>query len=321
MLWALALTLASVAALKLVRATRSGEPLSGKVVVITGASRGIGRAVALECVRRGAKVVLAARNGEALQGVAAEARQLGGEALAVVTDVTDRAHVERLVDAAVAAYGRIDVMMNHAGAWFIDAVEHSDPQRTRDLIELNVLGVLHGIQAVLPVMRRQGSGHIINTSSVEGRVAFPFTGVYAGTRAFVEVMTQSLRQELMSVERTPIRVSALLPVTTRTPIFDHVANLREGGAGAHMVRPVQQATQVAAAVVDAMERYRPLIYPFAPARGLVVLYDLLPGLTSRLMTLGRVDRPASPLSHKRRGSHQDERPIPPVVGGSGPRSE
>lgn len=311
----LALTAVAVAALQRLQASRSGEALIGKVVVVTGASRGIGRAVALECVRRGARVVLAARHEDALQQVADEVRQLGGEARVVVTDVTDRVQVERLVDAAVTAYGRIDVMMNHAGAWFIDTVEHSDLRRTRDLIELNVLGVLHGVQAVLPIMRRQGSGHIINTSSVEGRVGFPFTGVYAGTKAFVELMTQSLRQELMHVERTDIQVSVLLPATTRTPIFDHVDNVREGGQGAHMVRPVQEATQVARAVVDAMERYRPVIYPLAPARGLAVLYDLLPGLTGRLMTFARVDKPASPLSHRRRGSHRDQHPIPPVVEG------
>lgn len=271
--------------------------------------------MALECARRGAKVVLAARHEDALQGVADEVRQLGGEARVVVTDVTDRTQVERLVSEAVTTYGRIDVMINHAGAWFIDTVEHSDVQRTRDLIDLNVLGVLHGVQAVLPVMRRQGSGHIINTSSVEGRVGFPFTGVYAGTKAFVELMTQSLRQELMYLERTGIRVSVLLPVATRTPIFDHVDNVQEGGRGAHMVRPVQEATQVARAVVDAMQRYRPVISPFAPAGGLVVLYDLLPGLTGRLMTLARVDKAISPLSHRQRGSHREERPIPPLVEG------
>lgn len=286
LLGGLALTFASVAALKMLRASRSGQTLTGKVVVITGASRGIGRAVALECVRRGARAVLAARHEDALQQVADEARQIGGEALVVPTDVTDRTQVERLVNTAVTYYGRIDVMMNHAGTWFIDTVEHSDPQCTRDLIELNVLDVLHGVQAVLPVLRRQGFGHIINTSSVEGRVGFPFTGVYAGTKAFVDLMTQSLRQELMHVERTGIRVSVLLPVTTRTPIFDHVANLQAGGQGAHMVRPMQEATQVARAVVGAVERYRPVISPFAPAGSLAVMYDLLPGL---IAVTGRVE--------------------------------
>ncbi|MBB5363877.1 SDR family NAD(P)-dependent oxidoreductase [Deinococcus humi] len=311
------MTLGATVALKFLKASRSGpgEALSGKVVVVTGASRGIGRAVALECAQRGARVVLAARHKETLQGVADEVRQLGGEATVAVTDVTDPAQVQRLVNTAVATYGRLDVMMNHAGTWFIDTVEHSDPQRTRNLIELNVMGVLHGVQAALPVMRLQGFGHIINTSSIEGRVGFPFTGVYAGTKAFVELLTQALRQELMYVERTGIRVSVLLPVTTRTPIFDHVDNVKEGGQGAHMVRPVQEATQVARAVVDAMEHYRPVIYPLAPSKGLVMLYDLLPKLTGQLMTLARVDRHVSPLSHRQRGSHREERPILPVVKG------
>ncbi|HWG85799.1 MAG TPA: SDR family NAD(P)-dependent oxidoreductase [Deinococcales bacterium] len=304
---ALALALASRAR----RARHPREPLHGKVVVITGASSGIGRAVAIECARRGAQVVLAARHKDDLEAVAREVRERGGEALVVPTDVREEEQVHRLVDQAVTRYGRLDVMFNHAGAWFIDSVEHSSLRRSRDLIDLNVLGVLHGVQAALPVMRRQGGGHIINTSSVEGRVSFPFTGVYAGTKAFVEALTQALRQEVMHLEKTGVKVSVLMPVTARTPIFDKVPNIREGGRGAHLNQPVQEATDVARAVVEAMEDYRPVILPFAPAQGLMTLYDLLPGLTNRLMTLVRVDKAASPLSDSRRGSHRESRPIPP----------
>ncbi|AFZ66867.1 short-chain alcohol dehydrogenase [Deinococcus peraridilitoris DSM 19664] len=295
------------------RKTRLRQALTGKVMVITGASSGIGRAVALEGARRGARLVLAARHASDLERVAGEVRALGAEALAVPTDVRDRAQVQHLVDQTVQHFGRLDVMFNHAGAWFIDTVEHSEERHMRDLIDLNIMGVLYGVQAAVPVMRRQGFGHIINTSSVEGRIGFPFTGVYAGTKAFVELMTQSLRQELMHVEQTGVRVSAVLPVTVRTPIFDKVANVHRGGQGAHMNIPVQEPTQVARAVLDAVEVYRPVILPFRPIFGLMALYDLLPGLTDRLMTLVRVDKAASPLSHARRGSHRDERPISPAT--------
>ena len=307
------LSLASVAAKRLTRATRSPQALAGKTVVITGASTGIGRAVALECVTRGAKVVLAARHEEELEKVAREARSLAGEALVVVTDVADRQQVENLVNAAIAHFGRIDVMMNHAGEWFIDSVENSDPRRVRDLINVNVMGVLHGVQAVLPVMRRQGFGHIINTSSVEGRVGFPYTGIYAGTKAFVEVLTQVLRQELMHVEQTPIKVSALLPPTVRTPFFDEGRNYRDGGRGMYMLRPVIEPTQVARAVVDAMERYRPVIYPLSPMKGMAVLYDLMPGVADRLLSRMRADQHVNASSHAERGSHRDRKPIPPIV--------
>lgn len=291
-----------------VRALRGRQGLSGKVVVITGASSGIGRATALECASRGARVVLAARSPEGLERVAGEVRALGAEVLVVPTDVRRREQVEQLVGQAVKHFGRLDVMFNHAGAWFIDTVEHSEERRTRDLIDLNVMGVLYGVQAAVPIMRRQGYGHIINTSSVEGRIAFPFTGVYAGTKAFVELMTQSLRQELMHLEQTGVRVSALLPVTVRTPIFDHVRNVRAGGRGAHMNAPVQESAWVARAVVEAMESYRPLILPFRPVVGLMALYDLFPGLAGRLMTLVRVDEHASWLSRKQRGSYRRSAP-------------
>lgn len=310
-----ALSLTSVAALRLLRGPRARQALSGKTVVITGASTGIGRATALECVARGAKVVLAARDEAALERVAQEARSLGGDALVVATDVSDRLQVENLVSAAVAHYGRIDVMMNHAGEWFVDSVEHSEERRVRALIDVNVLGVLNGVQAVLPVMRRQGFGHIINTASVESRVGFPFSGIYAGTKAFVEVMTQSLRQELMFVERTPIRVSALLPVAVRTPFFDEGPNVVAGGQGEHLVRPVLEASQVARAVADAMEHYRPVIYPLTLAKNFALFYDLFPGLTDRMMSRMRVDRHVNALSLAERGSLKDKKPIAPVVEG------
>ncbi|ACO47202.1 SDR family NAD(P)-dependent oxidoreductase [Deinococcus deserti] len=302
----------TLAARALQRAHARGA-LRDRVVVITGASSGIGRAVALESAARGARVVLAARNVEALERVAQEARELGGEVLVMPADVRERPQVERLVEAAVNHFGQIDVMFNNAGQWFIDSVEHSDEGRTRDLIDLNMMGVLYGVQAAVPVMRRQGFGHIINTSSVEGRISFPFTGVYAGTKAFIEGMTQSLRQELMHVEKTGIKVSVLLPVTTRTAIFDNVANIKAGGFGAHMNEPVQEAAYVARGVVDAMEVYRPVILPFTPIKSLILFYDLFPDWANRLLTLVRVDEPASVLSHAQRGSHPEKSPHTPVV--------
>ncbi|MFC3833632.1 SDR family NAD(P)-dependent oxidoreductase [Deinococcus rufus] len=287
--------------------------LHGRVVVITGASTGIGRATALECAVRGAHVVLAARDAAALDQVAQEIGTLGHPALAVPTDVSDRAQVQALVDAAVARFGRIDVMVNHAGDMFVDSVEHSEERRVRHLIETNVMGVLYGVQAVIPVMRRQGGGHIINTSSVEGRVGFPFSGIYAGTKAFVEVMTQSLRQELMQVERSGITVSALLPAAVRTPLFDTAPNVTAGGNGAHLVWPVMEASQVARALVGVMERPRPVIYPLRSARAFVLLYDLAPGVADRVLSALRVDRHVNVMSYPQRGTGRASRPISPVV--------
>ncbi|GHF44508.1 NADP-dependent 3-hydroxy acid dehydrogenase YdfG [Deinococcus metalli] len=291
------------------------RPLLGRTVVITGASSGIGRATALECAARGAQVVVAARDAAALDAVVREGERLGGVLLAVPTDVTVRAQVEALVAAAVARFGRIDVMVNHAGDMFVDRVEHSEEARVRALIDVNVMGVLYGIQAAVPVMRRQGGGHVINMASVEGRVGFPYSGIYGGTKAFVEVMTQTLRQELMHVERTGISVTAVLPAAVRTPLWDRAVNVEAGGQGAHLVWPVVEASHVAHAIADAIVHPRPLVYPLRVARGAAVLYDVFPGLAGRLLSRLRVDRHVNLLSAAQRGSGQATRPISPVVRG------
>ena len=292
---------------------RRHRDLRGQTVVITGASTGIGRATALECAVRGAQVVIGARDAGALAVVAQEIESLGAVALVVPTDVRERAQVEVLVDAALARFGRIDVMVNHAGDMFVDSVEHSEEWRVRHLIETNVMGVLYGVQAVVPVMRRQGAGHIINTASVEGRVGFPYSGIYGGTKAFVEVMTQSLRQELMHVERSGIVVSALLPAAVRTPLFDTAPNVKAGGHGAHLVWPVMEASQVARALANAMERPRPVIYPLILSRAFVILYDLVPGLADRVLSALRVDRHVNWMSYPQRGTNRARRPISPIV--------
>ncbi|WP_084474292.1 SDR family NAD(P)-dependent oxidoreductase [Deinococcus pimensis] len=310
-----ALALGSVAARRLAPDPRRKQVLAGKVVVVTGASEGIGRAITLECAARGATVVLAARHQETLEAVAREARALGAEALVVPTDVRDRAQVENLVSTAHRAYGRVDVMVNDPGAAFVDSIEHSEERRVRDLIDLNVMGVLYGVQAALRVMRPQGSGHIVNLASVAGRVAFPYQGIYCGTKGFVELMTQALRQELMHVEKSGVKVTAVLPVAVRTPFFDKADNVKEGGQGAHLVRPVLEASQVGRAVADALTSYRPVVYPLPAAKQFAVLYDLLPGLTDRVMSFMRPDEHTGPQNYRERGSLSDRRPVTPQVEG------
>lgn len=305
--------LGSVAARHLAGNPRQRKVLKDKVVVVTGASEGIGRAVALECAARGATVVLAARHADTLEQVAREVRELGAEALVVPTDVRDRAQVENLVTTASRAYGRVDVMVNDPGAAFVDSIEHSEERRVRELFDLNVMGVLYGVQAALRVMRVQGSGHIVNLASVAGRVAFPYQGIYCGTKGFVELMTQALRQELMHVERSGIKVTAVLPVAVRTPFFDKAPNVKEGGRGAHLIRPVLEASQVGRAVADALTHYRPVVYPLAAAKQFAVMYDLMPGLTDRVMSFMRPDEHTGPVNYEERGSLSDRKPPSPRV--------
>jgi NADP-dependent 3-hydroxy acid dehydrogenase YdfG len=170
--------------------------ISGKVVVITGASSGMGEATARHLADRGAIVVLGARRVDRLNTLVDEITKRGGKALALATDVTDAAQVQRLVDAAVERFGRIDVMLNNAGL-----MPHSPLDRRKIVdwdrtIDVNIKGVLYGIAAALPHMQRQKSGHVINVSSVAGHRVGPAGVVYSATKTAVRVISEGLRQEV-----------------------------------------------------------------------------------------------------------------------------
>jgi NADP-dependent 3-hydroxy acid dehydrogenase YdfG len=170
--------------------------ISGKVVVITGASSGLGEATARYLAERGATVVLGARRTDRLHTLVDEITQRGGKAFARATDVTDAGQVQALVDAAVEQYGRVDVIVNNAGLMPHSPLERrkiADWDRT---IDVNVKGVLYGIAAALPHMQRQKSGHFINVSSVAGHKVGPGSAVYSATKTAVRVISEGLRQEV-----------------------------------------------------------------------------------------------------------------------------
>jgi NADP-dependent 3-hydroxy acid dehydrogenase YdfG len=170
--------------------------IAGKIVVITGASSGLGEATARYLAERGAAVVLGARRAERLETLVSEIAGGGGKALAVATDVTDAAQVQRLVDAAVETYGRIDVMLNNAGLMPHSPLERRKIEDWDRTIDVNIKGVLYGIAAALPHMQRQKSGHFINVSSVAGHRVGPAGVVYSATKTAVRVISEGLRQEV-----------------------------------------------------------------------------------------------------------------------------
>ena len=166
-----------------------------QVIVITGASSGIGRATALHLASRGAKVVLGARRETQLRALAQEIEAAGGQAVYRSTDVTRRQDLQALVDTGVDRFGRVDVIVNNAG---IGPLSRFDELRVEDwdaMIDVNIRGVLYGIAAALPVFRRQGSGHVINIVSTAGLRIVPAQGVYAATKNAVRTLTEALRQE------------------------------------------------------------------------------------------------------------------------------
>jgi short-subunit dehydrogenase len=187
--------------------------LNNRVVIITGASAGIGLATAKRFAEAGSKVVLAARSREKLEQTAQELKQQGHEALAVQTDMTDPAQVNRLVNEAFRRYGRIDILINNAGQAAAGTIEKISPEDYRRIIELNLFGPLFAMQAAIPKMRENGGGIIINISSMVSKMHIPGLGTYASTKAALNLLSDTARVEL---ERDHIRVITVFPRTTAT---------------------------------------------------------------------------------------------------------
>lgn len=189
--------------------------IEGKVVVITGASSGLGEATARHLSAQGAKVALGARRAERIQSLAEELIRNGGEAIAVTTDVIRHEDVKALVDAAVKAFGRVDVMINNAGLMPHSALERLKIDDWNRTIDVNIKGVLYGIAAALPYMKEQKSGHIINVSSVAGRTVRPGSAVYAATKSAVLMISEGLRQEVKPYD---IRTTVVSPGAIATDL-------------------------------------------------------------------------------------------------------
>jgi short-subunit dehydrogenase len=187
------------------------KKLQDKVVVVTGASMGIGEAVAKVFAAEGARVVLAARSQEKLQALA---RSLPTEALALRTDMSQPEQVRAMVRAAAERFGRIDILVNNAAVGMYAAVADMRPEQFEKLVATNWLGPVHAIQAVVPYMRKQGSGQIINISSVAGKVALPWMGAYCASKFALNALSDSLRMELRAEN---IRVLSVCPGRVRTP--------------------------------------------------------------------------------------------------------
>jgi NADP-dependent 3-hydroxy acid dehydrogenase YdfG len=193
------------------------QTISGKVVVIAGASSGLGEATARHLASEGARIVLGARRLDRLQTLAAA---LGlPPAAAVESDVTDAEQVKRLVETAVATYGRIDVMLNNAGLMPHSPLDRGKIGDWNRMIDVNIKGVLHGIAAALPHMTRQKSGHIINVSSVAGHKVRPGSAVYAATKAAVLMLSEGLRQE---VKPYNIRTTVISPGAVRSELVHSI---------------------------------------------------------------------------------------------------
>jgi NADP-dependent 3-hydroxy acid dehydrogenase YdfG len=192
--------------------------LSGQVIAVTGASSGIGEATALACAEAGAAVALAARRTERIEALAQRINAAGGRALAIATDVGEEHEARAFVERAHAELGRLDVLVNNAGVMLLGPIENAPTEEWRRMIHANVFGVLYCSHAALPLMRAQGAGHIVNVSSVAGRVARAGSGVYNLTKFGVGAFSESLRQEGVPLG---VRVTIIEPGAVATELPGH----------------------------------------------------------------------------------------------------
>lgn len=194
--------------------------IENKVVVITGASSGLGEATARHLAARGASVVLGARRSHRIGALVQELTAAGHKAKAVTTDVTDAGQVQNLVNTAVREFGRIDVMLNNAGLMPLAPLERLKVDEWDRMIDVNIKGVLYGIAAALPYMKEQRSGHIINVSSVYGHVVDPGAAVYCATKFAVRAISEGLRKE---VKPYNIRTTVISPGAVSTELLEHIS--------------------------------------------------------------------------------------------------
>jgi short-subunit dehydrogenase len=223
--------------------------IKNKVVLITGASSGIGAGTARRLAREGAKVVLAARRKELLENLAAEINSQGNNALALQVDVTDSRAIQDMVKETVANYGRLDVLVNNAGLGFSADVKDIDPAKLRQQVAVNLVGVIECAQAVLKPMLSQGTGHIINVASLAGLVAAPGSSVYSATKFGVIAFSDSLRRE---VHKHGILVTTFCPgfvATNFSPRLKKIAARAPDAAHLPGVMSVDYVAKVIAGII------------------------------------------------------------------------
>lgn len=249
-------------------------PLTGQVVIVTGASRGIGRATALEFARSGARVVLAARSTRALALVRDEIQAQGGEAITVEADVRDQEQVRGLVRRTLAAWGRIDVLINNAGVTYHGRLVELPVDQLREMIEVNLVGTILCIQEVLPHFLANRRGHVVNVSSVLGKRGVPRQAVYAASKAAVLGLSEALRSELAPYR---ITVTSFCPSSTDTDMNRLVSvgdnPLKQFVRTRFMFTP----EAVARRIVNAVRRRKREVVLSLPARVVVLANKLLPG--------------------------------------------
>lgn len=224
------------------------KPLDQQVMVITGASSGIGLATAEAAARKGVKLVLAARSEQTLNDVAQKIKQAGGAAVAVVCDVASREQVERVAATAISRFGRIDTWVNDAGVAIYGRLDEVSEQDSRRLFDTNFWGVVNGSLAALPHLKRQG-GALINVGSEVSEAVVPLLGMYSASKHAVKGFTDALRVEIEEVDKAPVSITLIQPTAVDTPFPQHGKNYMDQEP--KLPTPMIEPQQVADAILDA----------------------------------------------------------------------
>jgi NADP-dependent 3-hydroxy acid dehydrogenase YdfG len=227
------------------------QKLAGKVALVTGASSGIGEATALALAAEGAVVAISARREDRLQALVKRISDSGGKAYPLVADVAEEEQANEIVQKTKRELGRVDILVNNAGVMLLGRIEGANTEDWRRMININLLGLMYATHAVLPIMKQQNSGHIINVSSVAGRVARAGSGVYNASKFGVVAFSEALRQEVLKYH---VRVTIIEPGAVDTELTQHITDADAKKAAQDMYKSVSalESEDIAAAILYAV---------------------------------------------------------------------
>jgi len=257
------------------------KPVEEQVVVLMGASSGIGRETALRFAKRGAKVVVSARGEQGLDSLVDEIRRGGGEAVAIPAEVTDFEQVKAVAGRAVEHYGRLDTWVHLAAVGLFATFEQTTPEEFERVIDVNLMGQVYGAMAALPHLKREGRGALIHISSVEAKRSFPFHSAYGASKHGIDGFLEALRVELKH-EGWPISVTQVMPATINTPFFDK--GRTKLGVKPVGIPPIYEPETVSNIILYAAEnRARDLVSGGA-AQALIINQRLSPRMLDAVLT-------------------------------------